>query len=94
MFGNAQTLIVVMMRHSDHSLFFFLGAEDMGFRDVSEKILFLSFILFIPALPILGLWGFFAPVGFWQNIAMFIFSAILYPVFVIGFWIFISWLVD
>jgi len=65
----------------------------MSFRDRSEKILFLSFVLFIPALPILWLWGFFAPVGFWQNIVMFTFSAILYPVSTIGFWIFLNWLV-
>jgi len=66
----------------------------MNFRDYSEKILFLSFIMFIPALPILFLWGFFVPIGFWQKIIMFIISIILYPVFILGFYFFCNWIVD
>jgi len=63
-------------------------------KDTVDKIGFITIILLIPVLPIVFMWAFFAPIGFWQNIAMLVISCILYSFYVTGFWVFLNWLVD
>lgn len=66
----------------------------MSFRDMSEKILFLLFVLFPPFIVIALLWGWLSPIGFFENVIMLIVSVAFYIPLTVAWWIFINWMMD